>query len=1137
MPHLGGFLLIHSLQGTITQRIHEAIKLLQDRRIARESNVGPVRPAEEDLKKLDSSMKRNTALIRKLKQLSDDSCQAILGDIVRTNQSMYVSEAATAIAEAPFKLKDIPGVVSICSALHQRYAEFSQLLVSALTRTLMDDQAGLQTQVPRKRTILRLLVELLLVGVYQTHNTLLKIVKELTRVDFVRAPRETALTSVLLITAFVKAGKDEILGLGQPLIPELCAGSDDSDAREKTATQGDLDEDTVAQYKDEVSKKWTLPAEVQESFMQCVLALFDSACKALQMEHDRLTETELENEKILNTRGDLSASRTAAYEEQRASFETLQRHVASLAEVLERNLPELKSVSITRLSGAEDLPSKDSGPAPESSSPFEDEETRAFYESLPDLRELVPAVLLGTVSASSKPPSEPSTGVEDDLNDLNLSETPAEGEPQNDQNPPSNLDLEQSDKETGQKSFNSASLDPVMARLPNCVSKESCDSFAVDFCYAGGAHKGARRRLARGVVDPCTLSALQIIPHFARILAILNPLFPEILPTVIQYLEREFFQLIKKKDATTRTLEPRVKNARYVAELVKFRLFPAGTAFSMLKTLLDDFVGHNVDAACELIECAGRYLLRRPDTTTRMNNMLDVMMKLKNARNLDARHAGMVDSAFFAVKSVSQGPRRKERPPMHEWIRYLIYSKLDTSTVPFVLKKLRRLKWKEDGGYVVATLLRASRKGRASQQEAIAILASRLSRYHPFVGMSMVDGTIEEIMAGLEFPESSLFQHRVASVRLLGHLYVYKLANAALVFDMLHLILAYGHGEGCSPEESLRLDPPSNYFRIRLVCSLLETCSNTMTKGSARGRLDKFLPYLQRYVLFKPPLPLDIELDLQELYTRLKVVPIQYNSFEEACSAVSEIEKRVCASASNASLKTIAEEQDEDSLCGDSDTLGGSDNVDDYNDNDNDNDVDALSAAEQAAGDDDRSAEEDDTEDSTNESDSSSERDNEIDSNSNSDNGSFEDSDESEDSDNDTDGSASALIGRRPKTEAEEVLEKELDTLLSEVTRPKAMTAFLAGGAAKSDVPGREREPSSETVALRVMLRRGGRAERTLEMPIPVPASAARQLREKEAADIAERAELKRMVLEANRRDEYQIPQRFVRRGFTGGGS
>ena len=35
-----------------------------------------------------------------------------------------------------------------------------------------------------------------------------------------------------------------------------------------------------------------------------------------------------------------------------------------------------------------------------------------------------------------------------------------------------------------------------------------------------------------------------------------------------------------------------------------------------------------------------------------MTNFLEVMMKLKNARNLDVRQSGLVDSAYFAVGGV-----------------------------------------------------------------------------------------------------------------------------------------------------------------------------------------------------------------------------------------------------------------------------------------------------------------------------------------------------------------------------------------------------------------------------------------------------------------------------------------------------
>jgi hypothetical protein len=79
-----------------------------------------------------------------------------------------------------------------------------------------------------------------------------------------------------------------------------------------------------------------------------------------------------------------------------------------------------------------------------------------------------------------------------------------------------------------------------------------------------------------------------------------------------------------RKDPTQRSLEARLRNARYLAELTKFRLAPFGTFFLLLKSLLDDFVGHNVDAAAALVETAGRFLYRLPETQTRISNMLEV---------------------------------------------------------------------------------------------------------------------------------------------------------------------------------------------------------------------------------------------------------------------------------------------------------------------------------------------------------------------------------------------------------------------------------------------------------------------------------------------------------------------------------
>lgn len=88
-----------------------------------------------DSKSLDSSVKRNSALIKKLRQLSEESKESLLSDIQKTNQSKYVTEAVAAITDASLKSKDINAAVQICCALHQRYPDFHTELVAALART------------------------------------------------------------------------------------------------------------------------------------------------------------------------------------------------------------------------------------------------------------------------------------------------------------------------------------------------------------------------------------------------------------------------------------------------------------------------------------------------------------------------------------------------------------------------------------------------------------------------------------------------------------------------------------------------------------------------------------------------------------------------------------------------------------------------------------------------------------------------------------------------------------------------------------------------------------------------------------------------------------------------------------------
>ena len=72
-------------------------------------------------------------------------------------------------------------------------------------------------------------------------------------------------------------------------------------------------------------------------------------------------------------------------------------------------------------------------------------------------------------------------------------------------------------------------------------------------------------------------------------------------------LADQFYAMLKKKDP--HRLESKMHNARYISELVKFKVCPPVQVFSMLKKCFEDFAFHNVEVVCCLVENCGPFLL------------------------------------------------------------------------------------------------------------------------------------------------------------------------------------------------------------------------------------------------------------------------------------------------------------------------------------------------------------------------------------------------------------------------------------------------------------------------------------------------------------------------------------------------
>jgi regulator of nonsense transcripts 2 len=159
-------------------------------------------------------------------------------------------------------------------------------------------------------------------------------------------------------------------------------------------------------------------------------------------------------------------------------------------------------------------------------------------------------------------------------------------------------------------------------------------------------------------------------------------------------------------------------------------------------------------------------------------------------------------------------------------------------------------------------------RSKYSNIHLLAIILVTIHRYHQDFAISVVDDLLESITFGLELNDFKFNQRRIAEVKYLGEMYIYRLVDSPLIFDTLYKLLNFGwEGGYARPGLINPLDLPDDYFRIRLVCSLLETCGMYYDKGAAKKKLDFFLTYFQLYLCVKESLPMDVDFMVQDAFS------------------------------------------------------------------------------------------------------------------------------------------------------------------------------------------------------------------------------------------------------------------------------
>lgn len=850
-------------------------------------------------------MKKNTAFIKRLRTaITPASVPTFLQETKSLSLHKYLTEIVSACFEGLCKLKiagDVAAGVEVVSALHQRFGpeEFTCYLGWLIGRGLSTpDKSQLKQlsqdvrereekdRIARQRVLLRVATELWLVGVLRSLEDVTKPEEAGKARDNGRIPEVSAkpragggrpdaadpepfplevLKDMLgqdrehvnlpLVVLFVKTFAWDVLG----------SRAGKNDGRKVVAEDGatravnGLMESATSTEDDEATVKDTplTSTELQQRFKNILIRYFDDVKAHLARDQKQLASQSKRNAEAYVKSGEVFEDRQANYEKQVKTQEKLVASAQTLAEVLEVEMPDLSEKQATNSSLEGSIGLVKTGEylrgQGEGAGIWEDEDERRFYESLTDLKDRVPGILLEDAK-KKKADGDEQVGKKTEESESNDKDVKV---PESD-----DTSTAIANKTVG------AQVDALLARLVELTSKDQVDQFAIDFCFLNS--KASRNRLIKAVED-IPKGRTDLLPLYARLIATLGRYLTDIPQAIISYLDDEFRSLQRRKSKEFLG-QVRMVNIRYIAELTKFGVVPEHVIFHCLKVSLDEFSRMNIEIIGSLLENCGRYLLRNPETSPRMASFLETLQRKKAAQHLGQQERMLIENAMYYVNPPERAAiEQKERTPLDLYVRKLIYVDLNKKSYEKVTKQIRKLHWEEPE--VVDVLRRIFVKPgkiKFANIHLLAVILGALYRHHLGFTVTVIDEILERITVGLENNEFKYNQRRIAEVRYLGELYTYRLVDSTLIFDTLYKLLNYGHENYAQPGKISPIDLPDDYFRIRLVSALLETCGMYFEKGALKKKLDFFLAFFQYYINVKDPLPMDMEFVVQDTFSALR---------------------------------------------------------------------------------------------------------------------------------------------------------------------------------------------------------------------------------------------------------------------------
>jgi len=865
--------------------------------------------------KQEGNIKKVQAFLRKLDRIGHIETDTLVNGIFKFKLRRFQGEVANHLME----FQDIDSVwsrVQVLSACHRRFGkDFTRdfrknLLQNAFDPDRLPDMSELNEKelertkaevLLKQKCNLALLLEMMKVKIgCKDGKAILDVVDYLTRpMNSKENKYGISFSRLELIILFLDRGGEEVLRI----VPEFRMEEYDEIERE-------MPERIFGVVKEKYSE------QMKESFVK----YFNDQAETLGNLWKEYRKTVKKNEKFEFEKGELPEDRVKNQSELEELYRKFNCEMEVIGKYLNMQLPEQEEEEsdeelVMTIDNVE-MSAEDAA----KQSFFDDEESRMFYESVMDLRNLLPAIIFEKGGAAKfrklqeedEAKQKDEDGEEDDDAEEEDIEDDDDLEDFDEENLEQYLDGWDEEDEVVEevKSPTQLKVEAVFQKLLESYRRKEIDEVCLEYCI--WRNPGTDMRLMK-LIYSLRMKYSAKIPTLSRFVATFVKSGIDFNTFLNKKIEAQFYGIWKSKDP--QSLMIRLRNAKFLAEFTKFKLFDLKSLFRILILLIKDFTPLAIRTLSCLLENCGRWLYRNPVSHVRLTKILERVNVRKQSVYLQPDLENYIENSIYFCcpppgKAIEPPP---PLPILFQFIQKLIYHDLNPKNVRQSLKRLRCLPWEDEatGTFISNTLLDMAGL-RWHYIPDIACLVAGLKPYQPLVSLFIVDGILETIQQGMDHYKPESFQRDLTCLKFLGEMYRFRLVDAKIIFDTLNLLLSYKleppaakNSKDAAKVKDLDSDSDSEdesddiaendfkfYFRVHAICTLLETCGVYFNRGVNLLHRDRFLLSFLRVLAYFHPLPTSINVAVDHLLSQTKRFT-RPETFEDLEKRLAEVEEEL----------------------------------------------------------------------------------------------------------------------------------------------------------------------------------------------------------------------------------------------------